>query len=169
MRLKGRYWRSGKFWLAEIPLLDAMTQGHTRRELFEMVVDLVETLVNRPGFSAQVHPGGEGEFELSASDVQALLGLVLRRQRERSGLSLAEVAERMGARSRNAYARYERANVMPSLAKLSELIQAVAPGSDLVLAESRILYQASVRTAHIPSRRRRETIAPYDTKEVSRT
>ena len=136
MRLRGRFYKSEKFWLAEIPLLDAMTQGRTRRELFEMVVDLVETLVDRPAFSAQVHPGKNGEFELSASDFQALIGVVLRRQRERSGLSLADVAERLGAKSRNAYARYERGTTMPSVTKLSELIQAVSPGGDVVLAES---------------------------------
>jgi len=140
MRLRGRFYKSGRFWLAEIPLLDAMTQGRTRRELFGMVVDLVETLADRPDFSAQVYPGKNGEFELSASDVQALVGMVLRRQRERNGLSLAEVAERLGAKSRNAYARYERGTAMPSVTKLSELIQAVSPGGDLVLAESQGRY-----------------------------
>jgi len=114
MRLKGRYYKDGTFWLAEIPLLDAMTQGRSRRELFEMVADLVETLVDQPEFSAHVYPGADGEFELSGSDTQALLGLLLRRQRERSGLTLADVTERLGAKSRNAYARYERGTAMPS-------------------------------------------------------
>jgi hypothetical protein len=149
MRLRGRFYRSGRFWLAEIPLLDAMTQGRTRQELFAMVVDLVETLAGRPGFSAQVHPGRNGEFELCASDTQALVGMVLRRQRERSGLSLADVATRLGAKSRNAYARYERGTAMPSLTKLGELIQAVSQGGDLVLAESQTGYtvQPPVRGA----------------------
>jgi len=145
MRLRGRYYKDGKFWLAEIPLLDAMTQARTRRELFEMVADLVETLVDQPEFSVYVYPGTDGEFELSASDTQALLGLLLRRQRERSGLSLADVTERLGAKSRNAYARYERGTAMPSVMKLSELIQAVSPGGDLVLAESQAEYTTQPR------------------------
>lgn len=140
MRLKGRFYRDGRFWLAEVPLLDAMTQGRTHRELFEMVVDLVETLANRPGFSAHVYPGKNGEFELGTSDTQTLLRLVLRRQRERSGLSLADVARRMGAKSRNAYARYERGASTPSVTKLGELIEAVSPGGDLVLAQSQGQY-----------------------------
>jgi DNA-binding XRE family transcriptional regulator len=152
MRLRGRFYKSGKFWLGEIPLLDTMTQGRTRRELFEMVVDLVETLANRPEFSVQVFPGKNGEFEVSASDAQVLVGMVLRRQRERNGLSLADVAHRLGAKSRNAYARYERGTAMPSVTKLSELIQAVSPGGDLVLAESQGRYadrhQPGVRTDH---------------------
>jgi len=57
MRLHGRVYKDGKFWLAEIPILDAMTQGRTRKEAFAMVADLLETLANRPGFSVHVHPG----------------------------------------------------------------------------------------------------------------
>ncbi len=65
-----------------------------------------------------------------------MISLLLRRQRERSGLSLAEAAERLGCKSRNAYARYERATSAPTLEKLNELLQAVAPGQDIVLHHS---------------------------------
>ena len=64
------------------------------------------------------------------------MSLLLRRQRERSGLSLAEAAARLGAKSRNAYARYERGTSVPTLDKLTELLQAVAPGQDFVLQQS---------------------------------
>ena len=98
--------------------------------------DLLETLVNRPGFTVTVHPGKHGDFEVSSTDPRSLISLLLRRQRERSGLSLSEAAERLGAKSRNAYARYERGTSMPSLEKLTELYQAIAPGKDIVLHES---------------------------------
>lgn len=136
MRFYGKTYKEGKFWLAELPLLDAMTQGHTRKEAYAMVEDLLESLVNRPGFKVTVHPGKHGDFELSANDPRFLISLFLRRQRERSGLSLSEAAERLGAKSRNAYARYERGTTMPSLEKLVELYQAVAPGKDIVLHHS---------------------------------
>jgi len=136
MRFYGRVYKDGKFWLAEVPILDAMTQGHTRKEAYAMVEDLLETLVNRPGFSVTVHPGKHGDFEVSATDPRVLIGLLLRRQREMSGLSLSQAAERLGAKSRNAYARYERGTSMPSLEKLSELYRAVAPGRDIVLHHS---------------------------------
>src|ERR1700760_4142900 len=106
MRFAGRVYKDGKFWLAEVPILDAMTQGRTRPEAFAMVADLLETLVDRPGFTVQVHPGDDEYFEVSAPDMRPLIGLLLRRQRERSGLSLAAAAAKLGARSRNAYARY---------------------------------------------------------------
>jgi DNA-binding XRE family transcriptional regulator len=136
MRFYGKVYKDGKFWLAEVPILDAMTQGHTRKEAFVMIVDLLETLMNCPGFSVTVHPGKHGDFEVSSNDPRGLISLLLRRQRERSGLSLSEAAERLGAKSRNAYARYERGTSMPSLEKLTELYRAVAPGKDIVLNRS---------------------------------
>lgn len=134
MRLSGRVYKEGKWWLAEVPLLDAMTQGRSRKEALAMVADLLETLTNRPDFLVHVHAGKQEVFEVSATDTRGLLSLVLRR--ERSGLSLAEAAVRLGAKSRNAYARYERGTAVPTLDKLTELLQAVAPGHDVVLQQS---------------------------------
>jgi hypothetical protein len=133
MRFYGKAYKDGKFWLAELPLLNAMTQGHTRKEAYAMVEDLLESLANRRDFKVTVHPGKHGDFEVSSTDSRVLISLFLRRQRERSGLSLSEAAERLGAKSRNAYARYEQGTAMPSLEKLVELYQAVAPGRDIVL------------------------------------
>ena len=65
-----------------------------------------------------------------------MTSLLLRRQRERSGLSLTEVSERLGAKSRNAYARYERGTSVPTLSKLDELLRAVSPDRDFVLRQS---------------------------------
>lgn len=138
MRFYGKVYKDGKFWLAEVPLFDAMTQGHTRKEAYDMVADLLESLANRSGFKVTVHASKHGDFEVSSNDPRILISLFLRRQRERSGLSLSEAAERLGAKSRNAYARYEQGKSMPSLEKLTELFQAVAPGSDIVLHNSRI-------------------------------
>ncbi len=136
MRFHGKLYRDGKFWLAEVPILDAMTQGRTRREAIAMVRDLLETLVDRPGFSAEVHPGKHGDFEISSSDTRAMVALLLRRQRQRSGLSIAEAAERLGVKSRDAYARYERGASVPTLDKLGNLLEAVSPGRDFVLEQS---------------------------------
>jgi DNA-binding XRE family transcriptional regulator len=136
MRFYGKVYKDGNFWLAEVPILEAMTQGRTRQEAFTMIEDLLETLANRPGFSVKVHPGTHDDFEVSSTDTRGMISLLLRRQRERSGLSLAEAAERLGAKSRNAYARYERGTSVPTLEKLNELLQAVAPDQDFVLHHS---------------------------------
>ena len=136
MRFSGRVHEDGGFWLAEVPVLDAMTQGRTREEALSMAEDLLESLANRPGFSVRVHPGKGDDFEVSSPDTRGLVSLLLRRQRERSGLSLAEAADRLGAKSRNAYARYERGTSTPTLEKLSELLRAVSPDCDFVLHRS---------------------------------
>lgn len=136
MRISGIVTKEGKHWLVELPLLDAMTQGTTRKDAYAMAVDLVESLVAQPGFTATAYAGKHGEFELGASDPGALLGLVLKRQREASGLSLAEAAKRLGAKSRNAYARYEQGRSVPTVDKLNELLRVVSGGRGLVLKQS---------------------------------
>ena len=56
-----------------------------------------------------------------------LIALMLRRQRQKYGLTLEEVARRLGASSVNAFARYEQGRARPTLAKLTELIGAIDP------------------------------------------
>jgi hypothetical protein len=136
MRFDGWVHRDGRHWLAAIPILDAMTQGRTKREALEMIVDWVETLVDRRGFSATVHPVAKDRFEFAGSDAAAMTALLLRRKRETSGLSLAAVAANLGARSRNAYARYERGEAVPSLGTLERLLEAVNPGGTFVIRDS---------------------------------
>ena len=136
MRFEGTVARDGRFWLAEIPLLDAMTQGRTRAEALGMVADWLETMVNRPDFHAQVHPRGKYEFEVSGNDAGAMTAVLLRRRREASGASLREMASRLGASSRNAYARYERGDAVPTVDKLDALLKATSPGDDFVIRES---------------------------------
>jgi DNA-binding XRE family transcriptional regulator len=136
MRLQGRIWKEGRVWLVEIPILGAMTQGRSRRDAYMMAADLVESLAGRSGFKVTVHPTGKDELELSSNDVRTLVALLLRRLRESSGLTLAEAAERLGVKSRNAYARYEQGVSVPTIEQLNKLIAAVSPGKDFVIRQS---------------------------------
>lgn len=137
MRFDGHVYKEGSHWLAEIPILQAMSQGKTKREALAMIGDWVTTMVDRPSFSVTVHPGPRGHFEIESSDAAAMTALLLQRKRESSGLSLADVARRLNARSRNAYARYERGDAVPSVDKLDELLRAVSPNGDFVIRDSR--------------------------------
>ena len=133
MRFRGRIKKDGRFWLAEIPAFDAVTQGRTKREAFEMAKDLIETMADTRRFKVTVYPSGRGEtFEVGANNTGILLALLLRRQRERQGLTLAEAAERLGQRSRNAYARYEQGKAMPTVEKMEQLLKAIAPDQEIV-------------------------------------
>ncbi len=132
MRFEGRMKKDGKFWLVEIPALDAVTQGRTKREAYEMAKDLIETMAGRPEFEVTVYPGGRDTFEIGANSTGMLLALLLRRQRERQGMTLSEAAERLGQTSKNAYARYEQGKAMPSVEKLEQLLKAIAPDQKIV-------------------------------------
>jgi ribosome-binding protein aMBF1 (putative translation factor) len=132
MRFEGRVRKDGRFWLVEVPAFDAVTQGRTKREALEMAADLLETMASTKGFRVTALPTGRETFEVGASHLGVLLALLLRRQRERRGLSLAEAAERLGQRSKNAYARYEQGKAMPTVAKLEQLLKAIAPDQRIV-------------------------------------
>lgn len=138
MRFSGRIYKDGKFWLAEIPILDLMTQGRTKKEAYEMVADMLETIVNKDGFKVNVFKGADNTFEVGSSEAKHLIGLLLQRKREISGLSLSQVANRLGTSSRNMYARYEQGRAIPTVEKLNDLLHVVCPKTDIVIAESTI-------------------------------
>jgi transcriptional regulator with XRE-family HTH domain len=54
-------------------------------------------------------------------------------------LTLDEVSKSLGAKSHNAFARYEQGRTVPTIEKLGQLISVVAPEQDFVINESRAL------------------------------
>jgi len=137
MRLSGRVFRQGRVWAVEVPILGVFSQGRSRSDAFEMVADAVQELADREGFRVKAHPGEGDSFEISSNEPATLTALMLRRLRSRAGLTLAQVAERLDAKSLNAWARYEQGRAVPTMGKLTELFAAVSPGRDFVISESR--------------------------------
>lgn len=121
-----------------MPILSVVTQGRTKKEAYEMIADAIEVLVNKPGFEVRVSPGKGEYFEVGASDEAALTAFLIRRERTKPGLTLAEVAQRLGSRSLNTYTRYEQGRSVPTVPKLSELLSDLASTKDFVLTESRV-------------------------------
>jgi len=138
MRFSGKIYKDGKFWLAEVPILDLMTQGRTKKKAYDMVADMLESLVNKEGFKIEVYKGKKDSFEVGSSEPKHMVSLLLQRKREMSGLLLAQVASRLGMKSRNTYARYEQGYSVPSVEKLDESLNAVCPQIDIVINESSI-------------------------------
>jgi DNA-binding XRE family transcriptional regulator len=136
MRLSGRVFKSSKFWVIEVPILSVVTQGYTKKEAYEMIADAIESLVNKKGFRVEVFPGKGQYFELGSPDLSTLTAFLLRRQRMKHGLTLTEVAKRLGAKSHNTYARYEQGKSIPTIEKFSKLLSALSPENDVVLVES---------------------------------
>jgi len=136
MRLSGQVSKVGKYWAIEVPILSVVTQGRTKKEAYEMIGDAIESLVHKEGFKVEIFPGRGHYFEVGSPDLATLTAFLLRRQRMKRGLSLMEVSKRLGAKSHNAYARYEQGKSIPTIEKFSQLLSALSPGVDFVLVES---------------------------------
>ena len=136
MRFVGHVLRAGKYWAVEVPILDVVSQGRTKKDALAMIADAIECLANRPGFTLDVFPGVGEHFEVGSDDQATLTALLLRRARQRAGLSLSQVAERLGVASINSYARYEQGRSIPTVQKLSQLFAAVSVHGDFVVVES---------------------------------
>lgn len=133
----GKVWKDGKFWLVEIPALDVLTQGKSRKDALFMVKDAIEALVNEKGFRIKASAVVDGEFILSANDIAPLVALMLKRQRAKNGLSLADMQERLHTKSRNAYAQYEQGRSVPSVPKFMEFLAAMGEMALLVCSHTR--------------------------------
>ena len=138
MKFQGKAFKNGKFWLADIPFLELMTQGRTKKELLLMVEDLFVTLADKKGFEVNVKCTKDGILEIGSNDNKVMVGLLLKRKRQLSNLTIQQVAERLGSTSKNAYARYEQGKTLPSIDKLQELLSATGSFSDLVISQARV-------------------------------
>jgi hypothetical protein len=136
MRFVGKVFKVEGYWAIEVPILDVVSQGRTREEALEMIADAIESLVNKPGFKAEVFMVTDSYFEIGSHQVSVLTAFLLRRNRIKHGLTLFDIKKRLGAKSHNTYARYEQGRSVPSIVKLYELMSAVDPGRDFVLSES---------------------------------
>lgn len=68
MEMEGKIWKDGKIWLVEIPALDAMTQGKTRKEALAMTEDLVVGMA-RSYFKDEI----DKDFSLIRSFIKVLI------------------------------------------------------------------------------------------------
>lgn len=133
MELEGKIWKSGKFWLIEVPAIDLMTQGHTRKEALDMIKDAILGLINcyfpneTENFEVSVKDYKSNIIGIFSSDDSLMRAFSLRRQRAASNSTIREVAERLGSTSPNAYAKYERGRARISLDQYERLLYAANP------------------------------------------
>ena len=69
----------------------------------------------RERFYASVYSNRQECFEISSDDTGTLISILFQRERELSGLSLAQVAEKTGTSSQNTFTRYEQGKSIPSV------------------------------------------------------
>jgi DNA-binding XRE family transcriptional regulator len=135
MKFEGLVWKSSKsrHWIAEVRDLDLVTQGKSRSDAVRMLREAVESLVDWKDFRVEVLLGERDRCTVGSNDDAKLVALMLRRLRAREGLSVREVAQRLGSKSPNAYAQYETGRVAPSIDTLTRLVSALNPKLEPVL------------------------------------
>lgn len=122
-------------WIAEILALDVMTQGNSIEQALLMIKDGVKELLldifpkKAKEVALDIEHLEDKHFELKSNNTKLLISLALRRQREAVGLTIRDVAKRLGASSVNAYVQYERGRINVSLNMLDKLLTAINPKS----------------------------------------
>lgn len=132
MKLEGRIWKNHKFWLVELPLLDLLTQGNSKKHALFMIKDAIKLLINDKSFSCEIITVKDEVFYFETEKIDLLIPLILKRLRERNNLSIREVAKKLGHKSHTAYARYETGKVKASLDKFVEYVK-IIDKHDLIL------------------------------------
>jgi hypothetical protein len=124
MLLDTKIWRDGRWWIGEVPILDASTQGHSRKELLDMLADLVVTVIEEEKASVSIVTVKEEVF-VEVRPSSTILPAILMRQRMKAGLSIREVAKKMGYANHNNYAAYESGRIQTSFEKFQELLRGI--------------------------------------------
>ncbi len=134
MELEGTVFKDGRHWIIEVPSLNLMTQGRTKKEALEMIADAAVGLAEcyfevemEKDFAITATEFGKDVIGISSNDSKILLALSLRRQREKSGATVREASARLGSKSPNAYAQYEKGKTKISLEKYDLLLKAANP------------------------------------------
>ena len=125
MLFDAKIYKDGKFWLAEIPTLDAMTQGRTKAKAIAMLKDWVKSSVD--GVDVKIHETLGGGFVVVTDDSMEMFAFLLQRQRLKAGLTVRQVAHKLGFKSHNGYAQYERGQHELSLSQLQKFLTAISP------------------------------------------
>src|ERR1700722_1995881 len=141
MELEGKVWKNKKHWLVEVSSLNIMTQGRTREEALFMIKDAILEYISyyfesdRKGFELQVNDYKKSVIGITSNNNKLLLALSLRKQREKSGSTVREVSERLGSKSPNSYAQYEKGKTRISLDQYEKLLHAANPYQNRLLRE----------------------------------
>ena len=130
---EGQIAKDGEFWLVEIPALNLFTQGRTKEEAFKMARGVVVDASGNSKLRISLTKTGRHSFSVSSDDMETLIPLLLKKQRQKAGLTVLEASHRLGSNSPNAYGVYEQGRARPTLEKLSVLLSAVNPAHQIKL------------------------------------
>ena len=133
MRIEGKIQKSGKYWAVEVPMLFIFTKGKSKEDGFTMAKDAIEELIGIKGFEVNIIPYRDNTFSIGSNDDSKLMAFALKQQRAKAGLTIRQVAERLGSSSPTSYSQYESGRVKPSLDKYTQLLKAINETIELIL------------------------------------
>ena len=123
MKLVGVVKKQGRYWVIEVPGLDIMTQGRTKKEALFMIEEAVELVSEAEGFSVKVEELGANQFSLATNNDSVLTGLMIKRLRAKHKTSREELAAALGQGSTTTIARYEQYRSTPKQDQLEKILQ----------------------------------------------
>ena len=126
MRLIGSYYKNGKYWISELPFIQLMDQGYSKKECLQMMKDAILELIDDSEFHCEVTDLGHGKFSVGTSDVKKLAAFVVRRLREAQGLTIREVATMLNMKSHTEYARHESGKVGMNIETFNRYVEALS-------------------------------------------
>ena len=120
-------------WGVDMPEIGIFTQGRTKKEACQMAKEAIELVVNLEGFKVAIEPAQNNNFFVVPNNTGPIFAMILRQKRIEHGLSMRDVASRLGQSSPNSYGRYENGKNIPTIEKFDELLAAIDPGLSSIL------------------------------------
>jgi hypothetical protein len=122
VKFQGNLTKSDKWWAVDMPILDLHTQGKTKKEAYEMAIDVVKCMSPIESIELVITPGESNSFEIGSNNTKAMVAILLKCRRQKSGMSIGQVASKLSLSSRNGYAKYEQGKNLPSVEKLEQML-----------------------------------------------
>lgn len=120
----------GKGYAIFFPSLDIATQARNDREVEAMASSCLNDLMDRD-LGVTVRRDGLA-LRLHLSNIRGALALLVLCRRQMLGMTQAQLAAKIGAKSATAVARYEQGKTSPSLEVLEKLLAAVGAEIDFL-------------------------------------
>ena len=135
MKIEGKLEKKAgeKMWGVDMPEIGIFTQGRTKKEACQMAKEAIELVVNLEGFKVTIEPALNNNFFVVPNNTGPIFAMILRQKRIEHGLSMRDVASRLGQSSPNSYGRYESGKSIPTIEKFDELLAAIDPGLSSIL------------------------------------
>jgi len=126
MRIEGKVWKDGKFWVVALPVLEFSTQALKASDVEVMMVDAVRSAMEEPRLRVKFMKNDQDSWSLEFADAKDFVTFFLKQLRLQQGLSVEEVSRKLGYKSRASYFQYEAGRREPSIGQFETIVKAMS-------------------------------------------